>query len=94
MTKRKRKIHRTARYKRGYALAEKQGKDTAFLDEIIDLLADDMPLPDGIRDHKMEGKLKDFRECHIKENWMLIYKKTDNDELLLILQRLRKHGEK
>jgi mRNA interferase YafQ len=32
------------------------------------------PLPRGMRDHKLSGPLKDFRECHLDGNILLIYK--------------------
>jgi mRNA interferase YafQ len=32
------------------------------------------PLPRGMRDHKLEGPLKDYRECHLEGDILLIYK--------------------
>lgn len=32
------------------------------------------PLPSGMRDHKLEGALKDYRECHLEGDVLLIYK--------------------
>jgi len=31
----------------------------------------------------LQGKLKDFRECHIKNDLLLLYK-IDNDSLILV----------
>lgn len=41
-------------------------------------------------DHKLKGKLKDFRECHIRPDLLLIYKVEDS---ILYLKRLGSHSE-
>jgi len=30
------------------------------------------------KDHQLKGNLKEFRECHVKPNLLLIYKKENN----------------
>lgn len=37
-------------------------------------------------------KYEGFRECHINPDWLLIYRK-DNDELILHLTRTRTHSD-
>ena len=89
----KRYVRRTAKFKKEYKLAIKQGKDIAKALDVICMLANDEPLPEKFCDHQLSGKWKDFRECHITPDWLLVYKKTDNDGLLLILTRLASHSE-
>lgn len=61
----------------------KRGYDRALLEAVIDLLRQDLPLPAARFDHLAKGNWKDWRECHIEPDWLLIYRATDTDELLL-----------
>lgn len=58
---------------------------------IIAKLANDGPLPERCRDHALTGEWKDFRDCHIKPDLVLIYQKPDADRLVLV--RLGSHSE-
>jgi len=73
----------TAQFRRDVKLAQKRGKDMAKLREIILLLVDGTPLPSRCRDHRLGGKWKDFRDCHIAPDWLLIYK-IEGDDLHLV----------
>ena len=42
-------------------------------------LANDEPLERKHRDHKLSGQYEGFRECHIRPNLLLIYKKRRTD---------------
>ena len=41
--------------------------------KILDLLANGKNLPEENKDHQLTGNLKDFRECHIENDWLLLY---------------------
>ena len=93
MNKPKRTIIETSQYRKDYKKVLKQGKDTILLNKIINMHANDEPLPKKYRDHQMKGQESKYRELHIQKDWMLVYQKTENGELLLILQRLGSHSE-
>jgi mRNA interferase YafQ len=59
--------------------------------EVVNLLAADKPLPPNKRDHSLLGNWVDYRNCHIKPDLILIYRKTDDDHLELV--RLGSHSE-
>lgn len=44
------------------------------------------------RDHALKGNLQGLRDCHIKPDLVLIYRK-DNELLELIAMRIGKHSE-
>ena len=48
-------------------------------------------MPDGIRDHALSGNWSGYRECHIKPDLLLIYRKPDASTLRLA--RLGSHSE-
>ena len=61
------------------------------LDDLITLLAADLPLPDRNRDHALSGNWKDHRDCHVRPYLVPIYRKPDADTLELV--RLGSHTE-
>lgn len=63
-----------------------------LLDNIVDMLARGEKLPEQNRDHKLQGKLNNSRECHIGPDWLLIYE-IENDELLLYLTNTGIHSD-
>ncbi len=48
--------------------------------EVLYLLLMRQPLPSEYRDHKLTGNLKDFRECHIKPDLLLVYRYHEYDD--------------
>ena len=62
------------------------------IEKVIGLLIIGKMLPIKYKDHKLNGELKDFRECHIKGDLLLIYK-IEKDNLVLILVNIGSHSE-
>ena len=89
-----RKIRYTNRFKRDYK-REKTGRHSRNLDsalmDIVKMLAADVPLPHNNFDHPLSGEWVDHRDCHIKPDLILIYRKTDDEFLDLV--RLGSHSE-
>ena len=60
-------------------------------------VAQDLPLKPKHHDHPLVGNWQDYRECHIKPDWLLIYKHQDppdqNQPKMLILVRTGSHAE-
>jgi mRNA interferase YafQ len=61
-----------------------------LLEAIIRLLVEDEPLPQKNYDHALSNNWKDHRECHVKPNLLLIYRKSEET---LQLVRLGSHSE-
>ncbi len=55
------------------------------------MLVADEPLSERYRDHSLAGEWKDHRDCHIKPDLVLIYRKTNENTLDLV--RLGSHSE-
>jgi len=89
-----RTIKYTTRFKRDYR-REKAGqlgkKLDGMLSEIITLLAEDKALPAKAVDHALSGEWKDHRDCHVRPDLILIYRKPDAESLELV--RLGSHSE-
>jgi mRNA interferase YafQ len=54
--------------------AKKQHKNIDLLKEILGLLAKEEPLDPKHLDHPLKGNRKGARECHIENDWLLIYR--------------------
>ena len=62
-----------------------------LLTEVVGLLATDTTLPRRNVDHALTGEWQDHRDCHLKPDLTLIYRKPDDDALELV--RLGSHSE-
>ena len=80
------------RFKKNYILMEKRGYNMALIDDTIEILLMEKPLPDSYFDHSLQGNWKGYRECHILPDWLLIYK-ADGKNLLLYLERTGTHSD-
>ena len=89
-----RAIKYTRRFKRDYR-REQSGRHSKTLDAdllaVVNLLAVDAPLPHRNFDHPLSGEWGDHRDCHIKPDLVLIYRKPDDESLELV--RLGSHSE-
>jgi len=89
-----RRIEPTTQFKRDYK-REAKGQHRATLDQdmkpVLQALADDWALEPRHRDHLLTGEWKDHRDCHLKPDLVLIYRKTDGETLQLV--RLGSHSE-
>ncbi|MBA4311914.1 MAG: type II toxin-antitoxin system mRNA interferase toxin, RelE/StbE family [Chlorobiaceae bacterium] len=78
-----RSLIRTKQFKKDFKLSKKQGRDIEKLFEVIEKLALGKKLDQQYYDHSLHGKFKDYRECHITPDWLLIYKIEGNDLMLV-----------
>ena len=89
-----RTIERTSQFKRDYKREVKgvhrQTLQGDFL-ALVTRLAGDKPLAEKHRDHPLGGEWKDHRDCHIKPDLVLIYRKLEQNVLQLV--RLGSHSE-
>ena len=89
-----RKIERSNLFKKDFKRVSKGKYSTsidALLIETLQRLISDQELPYQYRDHALIGNWRGFRDCHIKPDLILIYRKVGDD--LLQLARLGSHSE-
>ena len=80
------------RIKKQIKLLEKRGYDMALFKEVVDMLLDGITLPAKYRDHPLKGDRRGYRDCHIQNDWVLIYK-IDKGILTLILSETGTHSD-
>lgn len=75
-----RTIERTGQFKRDYKREAKglyRPTLQTDLTSLLALLVNDDPLPTKYRDHALTGDWRDHRDCHLKPDLVLIYRKPD-----------------
>ena len=80
-------IRPTGHFRRDYERAKKDPlghRLDATLTKVTDMLAADTPLPASFHDHPLSGIFDDCRDCHLRTELVLIYRKPDSHTLELI----------
>ncbi len=86
-------IVRTKRFKTAYKRVKNlKGFKKEIFSEVIETLASGNKLNEKYRDHKLTGNLKDFRECHLAPDILLLYQ-IDNGILILTLVSIGNHAQ-
>jgi mRNA interferase YafQ len=89
-----RRIERTNAFRRDFK-REVRGQHRRDIEDLlrsaITLLAEDRLLPAKNRDHAVTGEWNDFRECHLKPDVLLIYRRIAGDVLQVV--RMGSHSE-
>ena len=90
-----RKIDRASIFKRDFKRVKaspRHRKDVdSLVSAVVGLLLFDQALPESNHDHALGGDWSGYRECHIKPDLLLIYRKPDADTLRLA--RIGSHSE-
>lgn len=86
------KIVSSNQFKKDIKLAIKRNFDIKELENVVDTLANEKVLDKEYKAHELKGTYSGFMECHIKPNWLLIYRIEDR-ELELFLFRTGTHSD-
>jgi len=78
------------KFKKDLQLMEKHGKQLSKITAVLDLLVHGKKLPPTLRDHSLKGNWVGRRECHIENDWLLIYK---IDENTITFERTGSHSD-
>ena len=70
----------------------RQGKDIRKLEAVVSILARGETLPVKYKDHALSGDLAGLRDCHIENDWLLLYYIEDN-VLVLTLSDTGTHSD-
>ena len=82
----------TKHFLKQYKTLEKRGYDMTLLHDVVEKLSKGEVLPPKFKDHPLHGNKRGYRDCHIQDDWILIYKK-DEGVLTLILAQTGTHSD-
>ncbi|MBN1927865.1 MAG: type II toxin-antitoxin system YafQ family toxin [Prolixibacteraceae bacterium] len=79
------KIQTSRQFEKDFSLCARRNYNLDFLEAVIQLLEEKGFLPLKYKPHPLLGKHKDYWECHIKSDWLLIWKKdSKNNSIELV----------
>ena len=73
----------TSAFRKDLKRIARRDYDRDRLDTVVNLLRAGSVLPPGRRDHPLKGDWKTHRECHLEPDWLLIYRTTENEVVLV-----------
>ena len=85
-------VRATVRFKKSLKKMMKRGKDKTKIVDVVRMLAMGETLPPKYRDHALSGNLIGLRDCHIENDWVLLYYIQD-DILVLSLADTGTHSD-
>ena len=89
-----RSVKRAAQFRRDFKRV-KRGAHGNHLDktllEALEPLVADAPFPTRYFDHPMKGRYADCRDCHLRPDLVLVYRKRESDALELV--RMGSHAQ-
>lgn len=86
------KISRFNSFKKDLKRCKKRNYNFDLLKKLINKLAENGKLPSNYKPHKLSGNYKGRWECHIKPDWLLIWKQ-DDEKKEIILERTGTHSD-
>ena len=85
------KIVPSTKYKKDLKRYANNPKKLEALGEVIDMLANEQPIPAEYKPHPLVGDYKGCMECHIQGDFLLIWVDPNTDVIELV--RLGSHSE-
>ena len=86
------KVRYSAQFKKDFKRMKKRGLPLDELKSVLKDLAEEKTLAPKFHDHQLTGTQKEFRECHIQPDWLLVYR-VQKRELVLVAQRTGTHSD-
>jgi len=83
---------KTKPFERDQKKAKKQNKDFTELLEVMHHLINEEPLDPKYKDHALKGKWVGCRDCHVENDWVLIYRINKNEKTIRF-ERIGSHSE-
>ena len=80
------------KFKKDLKTLKKRNFNMKLLKDVITMLANEQVLPEKYLNHNLIGEFKGYMDCHIQNDWILIYK-VDKEVSLLSLYRTGTHSD-
>ena len=85
-------IRTTQLFDKDVKRCKQQGRNINLLKEVVDLLEENGCVPEEYKPHMLHDKYAGLWECHIEDDWLLIWRQNDN-KLTLLLTNTGSHAE-
>ena len=78
-------IRFSGQFKKSYKLCQRRGYDMTKIQKVMRILSEEGVLPAEYRPHILSGNWAGIWECHVDSNWLLLWKRNENELTLLLL---------
>ena len=85
-------VRYSTKFKKDYKTIIKRGYNPQLLQDVLEILCSEQPLPPKFKDHNLTGNYEGHKECLITADWLLIYK-IEQEILTLSLTRTGTHSD-
>lgn len=82
----------TKEFDRDVKRCKQDGRNMQLLKEVVDLLVEDGSLPAEYKPHILHAEYAGLWECHIEDDWLLVWRQNDN-KLTLLFTNTGTHQE-
>jgi mRNA interferase YafQ len=79
-------ISKTGQFKKDFKLIVKRNYDLTKLELLLCLLISGEKLPALYKEHPLKSNFKGHFDCHIEPDWLLIFKRDDNEKLITLVR--------
>lgn len=81
----------SSKFKKDYKRYKRYPEKVEALKEVLKLLREEKPIPSDYKPHPLKGQYKGCMECHIEDDYLLIWLDPKTDIIELV--RLGSHSE-
>ena len=85
-------VRYSTKFKRDFRRCQRRNFDMKELQAVIDVLRIPEKLTEKYKDHILHGEYEGYSECHMRPDWLLIYKYSESTNELL-LARTGSHSD-
>lgn len=80
------KIQTTNKFEKDFARCAKRNYNLDALDEVLAYLENPGKLPRIHKAHLLSGNYKGYWECHVKPDWLLIWRQNDKTKIIELVR--------
>jgi mRNA interferase YafQ len=79
-------IKTSNKFEKDFVRCVKRNYQIDSLGKVVELLEINGKLPQNYRPHLLSGNYTGFWECHIKSNWLLIWRQNDKTRVIELVR--------
>ena len=85
-------LRTTQEFDKDVKRCKKNGRNMQLLRDVVELLEENGSVPESYKPHMLHDEYAGLWECHIEEDWLLVWRKNDK-RLTLLLTNTGTHKE-
>ena len=80
------KIKASNKCEKDFDKCAKRNCNLDTLDKVLELLENSGKLPRNFKPHLLSGSFKGYWECHLKPDWLLIWRQNDETKVIELVR--------